>query len=327
MTRVLIGTIVVRDIENPYREALRGAGFELVIPPFDELMNEDGLIRHLDGIDATLAGSERYTRRVIESAPRLKAIARNGVGFDAVDIVAAAERGIPVTVSPANNEAVAEHTFALILAVARQVVMQHDALRRGEWRRIRAQPLRGQTLGIVGLGRIGKTVALRGAAFGMKVIATEPVPNLAFVQQHSIELVPLDRLLAESDFVTLHVPLTDETRRMMNKTTLRRMKPTAFLINTSRGPVVHEADLCEALREKVIAGAGLDVYEREPPGSAPICQLDNVVLTAHTAGVDARSSVDMALMAAQSIVALSRGEWPEAVIVNPAAREKFNWKK
>jgi phosphoglycerate dehydrogenase-like enzyme len=161
----------------------------------------------------------------------------------------------------------------------------------------------------------------------MTVIATEPYPDHAFIRQHAIELVPLERLLAESDYVSLHVPLLAETRHMIDRNALRRMKSTAYLLNTSRGRVVNQDDLCEALREGRIAGAGLDVFEVEPPGDHPICQLDNVVLTPHTAGVDARASADMALMAAQTIVALSRGEWPEGVIVNPSVRETFRWKK
>jgi phosphoglycerate dehydrogenase-like enzyme len=327
MPRALIGAITLRHVEGPYRDVLRQAGFEVVYPKRAAQMSEDELMADLAGVDAVLAGSEPYTPRVLDAHPRLRVIARNGVGYDAVDVAAATERGVPVTVAPANQEAVAEHTFALILALAKQVLPQDHGVRRGEWPRQMTQPLRGRTLGIAGLGRIGKAVAVRAAAFGMKLLAYEPYPDQAFVQRHAVGLVPLEQLFAESDYVTLHLPLSAESRRVIDRRYLGRMKPTAYFVNTARGGVVNEADLYDALKERRIAGAGLDVFEEEPPGASPITQLDNVVLTAHTAGVDARSGEDMALLAAQTIVALSRGEWPEAVIINPSVRERFLAKK
>jgi phosphoglycerate dehydrogenase-like enzyme len=168
-------------------------------------------------------------------------------------------------------------------------------------------------------------VALRGEAFGMRLMAYEPAPDRAFAAAHGVELVPLDRLLAESDYLSLHVPLTPESKYLINRTTLARMKPTAFLVNTARGGLVNEADLLEALRTGRPAGAALDVFEQEPPGRNPLFELDNVVLTPHAAGVDLRSRDDMALSAAQSIVALRRGEWPAAQVVNPEVRARFRW--
>jgi phosphoglycerate dehydrogenase-like enzyme len=286
-------------------------------------MSETELIANLEGIDATLAGSEPYTRRVLEARPQLKVISRNGVGYDAVDLKAATDHGIPVTVSPANEEAVAEHALALILALAKQILPQHEGIRRGAWLRELTRPLRSQTLGIAGLGRIGKALAFRARAFGMKVIAHEPYPDAAFIKQHAIDLVPLERIFAESDFISLHLPLTAESKGLIDRRYLSLMKPTAFLVNTSRGGVINEADLVEALREKGIAGAGLDVFEKEPPGDSPVTKLDNVVLTAHTAGVDAKSGEDMAAMAARTIVQLIRGEWAEGLVVNPGVKGAF----
>ncbi|HEX4589440.1 MAG TPA: NAD(P)-dependent oxidoreductase, partial [Gemmataceae bacterium] len=231
--------------------------------------------------------------------------------------------GIPVTVAPANQEAVAEHAFALILALAKQVIQQHEGLRHGQWRRQLTRPLRGQTLGLAGLGRIGRAVAVRGLAFGMKVIAYEPFPDAEFCRRHGIDLLPLERVFEESDYISLHMPLTPETRKFIDRRYFGRMKPTAFFVNTARGGVVNEADLVETLREKKIAGAGLDVFETEPPGESPVTELDNVVMTAHTAGVDARSGEDMAALAAKTIVQLSRGEWPEGLVVNPQVKERF----
>jgi phosphoglycerate dehydrogenase-like enzyme len=181
-------------------------------------------------------------------------------------------------------------------------------------------------LGIAGLGRIGKAVALRGESFGMKLLAHEPLADKAFVAEHKISLVPFDRLLSESDYLTLHVPLAPETRHVINRRTLALMKPTAFLINTARGGLIHEKDLAEALKSRRIAGAALDVFEQEPPpADHPFFQLDNVVVTPHAAGVDLKSRDDMAMSAAQAIVSLSRGEWPEEKLVNSEVRKIFHW--
>ena len=324
MPRVLIGAATLRNVDGLYLRVFRDAGFEVVFPTVARQLTEDELIAELAGIDAVLAGSEPYTPRVLDAHPQLKVIARNGVGYDAVDVPAATARGVAVTIAPANQEAVAEHTFALILALAKQVIPQHLGLRQGAWLRQLTQPLRGQTLGLAGLGRIGKAVALRGIAFGMRVIAFEPYPDEAFVRQHAIALVPLDRVFSESDYVSIHMPLTPDSRGCIGKKLFGLMKPTAYFVNTARGPVVCESDLYDALRERRIAGAGLDVFEMEPPPAGlPLLQLDNVVLTAHTAGVDARSGDEMALVAAKTIVALTRGEWPEGVVINPTVRERF----
>jgi phosphoglycerate dehydrogenase-like enzyme len=204
-------------------------------------------------------------------------------------------------------------------------VNQHLGVKSGGWPRGTNLPLRGRTLGIAGLGRIGKAVALRGEAFGMRLLAYDPFPDTAFAAAHNIPLVSFDRLLAESDFLTLHLPLTPESRHLINSQTLGRMKPTAFLVNTARGALVREPDLIEALKNKRIAGAALDVFEEEPPGKNPLFELDNVILTPHAAGTDTQSRDDMALSAAQAIVSLSRGEWPAEKVVNPEVRSKFTW--
>jgi phosphoglycerate dehydrogenase-like enzyme len=254
----------------------------------------------------------------------LRVIARVGVGYDAVDVKAATEKGIVVTITPGTNQdSVAEHTFMLILALARQLIPQHLSIRSGGWPRNANRPLRTQTLAIAGLGRIGKAVALRGIAFGMRVIAHEPYPDRDFVARHSIPLVSFDELLREADYLSLHVPLSPESRHMINTRTLEKMKPTAYLVNTSRGGLVNEPDLVAALNQRRIAGAALDVFDQEPPGENPLLLLDNVVLTAHTAGVDFKSRDDMALCAAEAVVDLLAGKWPAEKIVNPEVREKF----
>jgi D-3-phosphoglycerate dehydrogenase len=326
MPKVLIAPATLTGLDGAYLKVLREAGFEPIFASQARQLTEDELQCELAGVCAAVAGSEPYTRRVIEAHPQLRVIARSGVGFDAVDLQAATERGIAVTTTPGTNQdAVAEHTFAMILAIAKHLIPQHLGTRACQWPRQANLPLRGRTLGIAGLGRIGKAVALRGAAFGMKLLAFEPYPDAAFVKQCHVTLVPMERLLGESDYVSLHMPLAAESKHLINKKSLALMKPTAYLVNTARGGLVCEADLLAALLARKIAGAALDVFEEEPPGQNPLFALDNIVFTPHAAGVDLQSRDDMAEMSARGIVALSRGDWPAEQVVNPEVRSRFKW--
>jgi phosphoglycerate dehydrogenase-like enzyme len=327
MQKVLVTPAALFDGQGPYAEILRSAGFELVFPSVAHPLRADEVIALLPGVSATLCSSEPYSRAVLETAPALRVIARAGVGYDAVDVTAATERGIAVTITPGtNHDAVAELAFSLLLGVAKRLTANHYEIKAGSWPRRPTLPLRGKTLGIAGLGRIGKAVAVRGLAFGMRVIACETCPDQEYTVRHGIPLVPFEHLLAESDFLSLHVPLTPDTRHLINKRTLALMKPTAFLINTARGGLVCETDLLDALRTKRLAGAGLDVFEVEPPGVHPLFDLDNVVMTPHVGGVDVQSMSDMAVSAAQAIVDLSQGKWPVEKIVNTEIRDRFRWK-
>ena len=327
MDKVLIAPMTLAKIDGPWVKALRDAGFELVYPAKAQQLTEDELIPMLKGISASVAGSEPYTPKVLAASPQLRVVARVGVGYDAVDLPAATAHGVAVTFAPGTNQdAVAEHAFALMLGLVKKIVPHHLGVKSGLWPRGTNLPLRGRTLGIVGLGRIGKSLALRGEVFGMKLIAYEPHPDEAFAASASYRTsAPLEFVFAEADFVSLHLPITPATKHLINKKTLALMKPTAFLINMARGGLVCEADLLEALRAKAIAGAGLDVFEHEPPGKLPLFDLDNVLLTPHTAGVDLQSRDDMALSAAEAIVSLSRGEWPAEKVVNPEVKAKFKW--
>jgi D-3-phosphoglycerate dehydrogenase len=326
MDKVLVAPMTLAGLDGAFVRVLREAGLELVYPNTGAQLTEEELLKFLTGVKAALAGSEPYTARVLDAHPQLRVIARVGVGYDAVDIEAATKHGCAVTITPGTNEgSVAEHAFLLMLGLARDVVAQHQGVKAGGWPRRALLPLRGRTLGIAGLGRIGKAVALRGAAFGMRLLAYDPVPDKAFAANHHVILVPFEQLLAESDYLTLHLPVTAETRHLINRRTLALMKPTAFLINTARGAIVNEADLLDALRNKRLAGAGLDVFEQEPPGKHPLFELENVLLTPHAGGADVQARDDMALSAAQAIAALSRGEWPAEKIVNPEVRARFHW--
>ncbi len=326
MAKVFIAPAPLLGVEASYLKVLRDAGLEVVFQKYHRQLLEDEILRDLQGCAACIAGSEPYTPRVFDANPQLRCVARAGVGYDAVDLEAATDHGVAVAFAPGTNQdAVAEHTFALILALAKNLVKQHLGTVALKWPRQANLPLRGRTLGIAGLGRIGKAVALRGAAFGMKLLAYEPYPDQRFAAQHGVALVPLERLFTESDFLSLHLPLTSESKQLINRKTLALMKPDAYLVNTARGGLVCEADLIDALRRKTIAGAALDVFEDEPPGKSPLFEMDNVTVTPHAAGVDLRSRDDMAEAAATAIAALSRGEWPAEQIVNPQVRGRFQW--
>jgi phosphoglycerate dehydrogenase-like enzyme len=328
MPTVLVTPTVLNDGRGSYRGMLREAGFDLLFPqPWDHALNEAELRALLPGVAAVIAGAEPYNAEVLAAGRDLRVIARVGVGYDAVDLEAATRRGVAVTIAPgANHETVAEHLFALMLALFKNIVPDHLNTKAGRWVRATTIPVRGQTMGIVGLGRIGKAVAVRARAFRMKVIAYELQPDQDFARQHDVELVSLHDLFRRADVVSLHVPATPQTWHLVCAETLNLMKPTAYLLNTSRGILCREADLVEALRCRRIAGAGLDVFDAEPPPpDHPLLQLDNVVLTPHTAGTDRQSAVDMAELAARSIIALARGDWPADQVVNPAVRERFRW--
>jgi phosphoglycerate dehydrogenase-like enzyme len=326
MDKVLIAPAPLAGLEAEFVTVLKKAGFELIYPKKRAQLTEDELIEQLKGVRAAIAGSEPYTRKVLQANPQLRCVARAGVGYDAVDLAAATDGGIAVTIAPGTNQdAVAEHTFTLILALAKNLVPQHLGTCELKWPRQANLPLRGRTLGIAGLGRIGKAVAIRGECFGMKLLAYEPYQDHEFAKKHGVTFVGLDQLLAESDFLSLHLPASKESRHLINKQSLAKMKPSSYLINTARGALVNEPDLVEALQNKKIAGAGLDVFEEEPPADLPFFHMSNVVVTPHAAGVDLKSRDDMALSAAQAIISLSRGEWPAEKVVNAEVKAKHRW--
>ncbi len=331
MSRVLISAPLLHNQPGAYSERLEAAGFEVVYPPAGGLTTantEDEIIAQLDGISATLASGELYTPKVLDAAPDLRVVSRVGVGYDRVNVPACTERNIAVCITPnANHECVAEHAFALMLDIARTVTRKDRELRQGIWKPEVMHHLREKTLGIIGLGRIGRSMAIRARAFRMEVVAAEKYPDEKFAAEHGIEIVDLDTLLARSDFISLHAPHTEETAGMINKETIAKMKPGVHFVNTARGGLVVEADLIPALESGHIAAAGLDVFEVEPtPADNPLLGLDNVVVLPHIGGVDEKSLRDMADEAALNIVELHAGRWPAGATINEAEiRETWKW--
>lgn len=327
MSNVLITTEVLRDAPGSHVDLLHSTGYRVRFPAKTALLTEHDVLEAAQGSIAVIAGSEPYTDRVLADLPALRIISRNGVGYDRIDVPAATRRGIAVTITPdGNHQAVAEHTMALLLAVGRSIVSGAIDTRQGNWRRRSISiPLRGKTLGIVGMGRIGRSVAVRAAAFGMRLLAYETFPDREFTKQYGIEVVGLDALLEQSDFVTLHTPLTPETHEFINASTLGRMKPGSVLVNTARGGLINEGDLLEALTSGHLAGAGLDVLATEPPPLGhPLVALENVIISPHLAALDEQAVEDMAEGAARNIVDIFAGKWPMTALINPDV--KAVWK-
>ena len=313
---------------GPHFEILQAAGFEVDTVPTDVDLRKEPhrVVEQVQGYDAILAGAEVYSREVLEQLPDLKVISRYGVGFDAVDLAAADAQNIVVTITPGvNHHSVAEQAFALLMGIARMTRTQDLAVRSGEWERALTPRVWGSTIGIVGLGRIGQAVATRAIGMGMHVLAYDPFPNEEFAKAHQIKMLGLEELLKQSDYVTLHLPVTPDTVDLINRDTLAIMKPGSVLINTARGGLVDEVALVEALESGHLRAAGLDVFKKEPlPVESPLIKLENVLLSCHTGGLDQESHRDAYAMAAQNIVKLHQGEWPAECIVN--LKETTGWK-
>lgn len=319
--KVLFTVYYLGERAAPYITRLEQAGFEVICNPFGRMYTEAELMDALPGVFATIASSEPYTERVFRRAADLRIVARYGVGYDRVDVAAASRHGVVIAMAfGANHEAVADWTLGLMGALVQKVIPHHQRVKGGGWGVETHPGLWRSTVGIVGLGRIGKAVARRCRGFEMRVLACEPQPDDTFVRSQGVTLVSLETLLSEADIVTLHAPHTPETENMMNRERLAAMKPTAFLINTARGALVDEEALLEALTTGRIAGAALDVFKKEPPTGSPLLHLDNVVLSPHAAGTNQTSEAAMATRCIDSILAVARGENPGSeYLLNPEA--------
>lgn len=312
-------TLNIEAVGKRALDLLGAAGFKLVHPPKAGPLSEAELLPLLPGMDAVFASMDKFTAAVLGSkeAATLKLISRWGVGYDAIDVPAATKQGIVIAYTPGLlNDAVADYAMALLFAVARRVHEGHASMREGKWTSLWGQDVSGKTLGIIGCGRIGQAVAKRASGFNMRLLGADTRPN-ADAKKLGIEFVPLDQLLAESDYVSLHCALTPETRGLIGEAQLRRMKPTAYLINTSRGPVIDEAVLLRALNEQWIAGAAIDAFVVEPlPADHPLRSAPNLLLTPHQASFGTDTGARVSEAAARAIVEMQAGRKPQW-IVNP----------
>jgi D-3-phosphoglycerate dehydrogenase len=311
-------------------EVLSQSGFQLVRFP---LWKEEDIIRHAADADAVIVGAvEPYTKKVIQALGKCKIISRMGIGFNNIDVEEATRQGIPVTVVlDGSVHEVSDHAMAFLLCFSRRIFPLSQAVRKGIWKagsseiaKVRGQMFRlnEQTLGLVGVGRIGSRVAPKARALGMRVLGYDPYLSGQELQQRGAEKAEFDRLLKESDFISIHAPLTAETRRMFGLNELRKMKPTAFIINTARGAIIDEQGLHQALVEGALAGAGLDVCEPEPPSpDNPLLRLEQVLITGHSAFLSQSSMLELQQKATEAVIAALRGDWPP-MLVNPEVRER-----
>ncbi len=276
-------------------------------------------------MDGIIHRTGRLTAEMIGASPRLRVIAKHGSGVDNIDLAAASERGIPVMRTlVANAQAVAEHTLALTLALLKELFALDSTVKAGNWPKsgYRGRDVAGSVLGIIGFGAIGQRVAALGGALGMRVLVFDPFFPSGVDAAGATRLDDLGLLLTEADVVSLHCPLTPATRHMIGAEELRRMKPTAFLVNAARGGLVDEAALEAALREGRIAGAALDTFETEPPAADnPLWTLPNVIVTPHIAGASAGAVLNMGVQAARHIIDILQGKDPDArSVANPQFR-------
>ena len=264
-------------------------GVELLRAKFQTDVNtglkEDGLLQIIGDYDALVVRSQtKVNKKVIEAGRKLRVIGRAGVGVDNVDVDAATRRGIIVMNTPGGNTiSTAEHTFSMLMALARKIPQAHATVKAGKWDRkcFEGVELYNKTLGIIGMGRIGSEVARRAIAFGMRVLAYDPFLSLSKAKALQVEVVELDEIYSRSDFITVHVPMTDQTKGMINKHAIAKMKNGVRLINCARGGLIVEADLDEAIKSGKVAGAALDVFETEPPKDSPLLGVDSVIMTPH----------------------------------------------
>lgn len=314
---------VTRQIPGDHLEKLKVNGNEVVISEFSRVLTPEELLTKSKGVDGLLCLLTDHVDADLMDAigPQLKIISNYAVGFDNVDVKEASNRGILVTNTPSEevDEAVAEHTWALISALARRIVEADEATRRGAYRGwepdiFLGTNLIGKTLGIIGLGGIGTMVARRASGYKMNVIYNKHTRDTEAEEKMGVKYCELDQLLAQSDVVSLHVPLTDETRHMINKNTLAKMKKGAFLVNTARGPVVQEHDLVEALRSGQLGGVALDVFDNEPNISPELYDMSNVITTPHIASATYEARQKMGEQSVAAIIDALAGTKPQNLV-------------
>ena len=289
---------------------------EIVLNPFGRTLTEEEILERWEGVDAILAGTEKYTKEMLKNAPAsLKVISRHGVGLESVDLDAAREQGITVCNTPgANADAVAEAAMGLILSVLRKIPLSDHYVRSNNWKRSEGRLIKGQTVGVIGMGNIGKGVIRRCQGFGAKFMAYDPYFDKAFAAEYGVTPAGIEDVLKNADIVTLHLPSTPETYHIINAETLAMMKPGTVLINTARGELVDEAALYEALKSGHLGGAGLDVYSSEPIYNSPLFELDNIVVTPHMAGNTSDTTMNMGMWALENAMKVVTGQ-EGAVIV------------
>ena len=334
----ILGLSAVVDYEEMFRQA--GVDVELVRDFCSFESTEDDIVAAIGDADAVIAQAtyQPFSREVLSRLENCKLIMSAGIGFDRLDTEAATEYGIMAANAPDFClEEVSDHTMALILCCTRRITQINDIVKAGGWK---SQPdprigseiwpkmtrLKGKTLGLLGFGRIPQTLEPKAKGFGLRIIVYDPYVSRDSLDSFEVEQVGLDELLAQSDIISIHVPLNSETRHMLGMEQLRKMKPSACLVNTARGAIADHEALYTALSEGIISMAAFDVTEPEPiPSGSPLLKLDNFVVTGHSAHAFSSSSPGLFQRPAEEVIRVARGEWPVG-LVNPAVKGKYNLK-
>jgi D-3-phosphoglycerate dehydrogenase len=292
-------------------EEMKRAGCVFMPNSFEKAPSESELVAVVRDADVIISGTEPITAKVLSAASRLKVISKHGVGYDNIDVSAARARGVPIALAgPAMVDSVADLTMGLLLAAARKIPQGNANVRAGKWDRFVGPELREKIIGVVGFGQIGKAVARRAKGFGMQILAFDQVKDEVFASSWGVRYVELDELLKQADFISLHAPLTPETRHLIDSARLARMKKSAMVINTARGDLVDETALYNALKDGTIAAAASDVFTKEPPGENPLLTLDNFIAMPHCGGQTPEALRRMGEITAENVLRVLRGEKP-----------------
>ncbi len=314
--KVLVTSTSFQDVPGSHKDLLASTGWEIQFERGP--LSESRMMELAGSFDAFLCGDDAITRAVIEKAlPRLKVISKYGIGVDKIDVAFATEKKLPVLFTPGvNHTTVAEHAFTLMLALTKNLIPSIDATRQGQWKRMTGYELYEKTLGIVGMGRIGKEMAIRASAFGMKTLGYDLYWDDAFAAQHHVERVTdMDTLFKNSDIVSLHTNLSDATRGMVNPARLALMKKGSVLINTGRGELVENDAVLDALKSGQLSGYAADVLDQEPPpADHPFLKAPNCLVTPHVASRTYESVVRQATMSLKNLMLAAKGEKPLAQV-------------
>ena len=307
MPKILITPRSFAQYSNEPYKKLADAGITVISNPVGGILNKDQMIEHTKDIDGIILGIDPMDADVLDTASQLKVISKYGVGTDNIDLEYCKKHGIEVTITQnANSEAVADYAFALMLAVARKVVEIDKGCRQGDWGKKVAVDVFGKKIGVIGLGAIGRGVVARAKGFSMEVYGYDVFKDEEYIKENKIRFVNPPEIIKECDFISLHLPLTPETKHLINAESLKTAKKNLIIINTARGGIINEADLYEALKSGVILGAGVDVFESEPAKDSKLLELDNVVIGSHC-GASTVGAVDtMSNMAVDNIIEIFR---------------------
>lgn len=316
-SRVLVTSTSYGRNDPRLKTELESLVGEVIYNPVGKPLASEEVAKLLRGVDGYIAGLDTIDAAALQSADKLKVISRYGVGYDKVDLETSKQKKIVVTNTPgANSVSVAELTIVLMLSLARHIPEAVEAVQQGKWPRFSGISLEDKTIGILGLGAIGKQLAHRLAGFNCRILAHDPFANADYARAHQIELISQEDLLASSDFVSLHLPLLKETRGMVNGKFLAKMKKGSFLLNTARGELVNEKDLLAALQSGHLRGAGLDAIQDEPPDpSNPLLTLPQVIVTPHLGAQTDGATSNMGWMAMKDCLAVLRDEEPEFRVI------------